>query len=291
MFRAYFEGLKDPTARALPPVTTIDDSLTGRMDSLGASPTDKVSREFDPLFAKHAGALPVPFLRALAKRESNMNPKESKASFWGILQVGWRGKNSVIKGYNERFGTSFTKEDLLNPDINIMIASELINRIARNYRDLAKENPAMMQNMIPNFRNKEFVKLLLAGWNSGYSRAGGVQRVARFLAKKGIPVTHDAVFANAAKAGATKFLQASVPGKPGEHARIKQRWQRGVASLYFRMDDFTTKPPNGELLVVSPTPTPVTQPGKKIAPGSSSQAFVALPIVLALGTFALLASK
>lgn len=291
MFRAYFEGLKDPTSRALPAPTTIDDSISARL--AGPSP-DNITRKFDPLFAKHAGILPVPFLRALAKGESNMNPNESKASFWGILQVGWRGKNAVLKGFNERFNTSFTKEDLLNPDINIRVASELINRIARNYKDLANENPALMHNMIPNFQNKEFVKLLLAGWNSGYSRAGGVQRVARFLAKNGIPVTHDSVFANANRAGATKFLRASVPGKSGEHARIKQRWQRGVAARFFRMSDFTPRPPKGDdLLVIAPsttTPTPITPPGKKVPTGSSSAAIIVLPL-LALGTIAALASK
>lgn len=290
MFRTYFEGIKDPTAGALPAPTTFDESLTGRMEELGAISRDDVTRKFDPLFAKHAGILPVPFLRALAKRESNMNPKESKASFWGILQVGWRGKNSVLKGYNDRFGTHFTKEDLLNPDINIMIASDLINRIAKAYGKLAKENPILMRNMIPNFQNKEFVKLLLAGWNSGYSLGGGVQRVARYLAKRGIPVTHDSVFANALNAGATKFLQASVPGKAGEHARLKQRWQRGVAALYFRMSDFGENPPtppNSSDLLVK---TPVTIPGKKV-PGSSSQSFAAIPIALALGTAILLTVK
>jgi len=286
MFRAYFEGLHDPTANMLVADTGIDESISARL----GKPTDKISRKYDDLFAKHAGLLPVPFLRALAKSESNMNPAENKGSFWGILQVGWRGKNSVLKGYNTRHNTNYTKGNLFNPDINIMIASDLINRIAKAYAKLYEENPKMMRNMFPDFKNKEFVKLLLAGWNSGYSKAGGVQRVARYLAKNGIPVTHDAVFANAAKAGATKFLRASVPGKAGEHARIKQRWQRGVAAKYFRMSDYTSSPPSGKLLVVNDEEAK-TNPGKRGIPGSSSKAMLAVPIALALGTAALLASK
>jgi len=122
-----------------------------------------------------------------------------------------------------------------------MIASELINRIARSYRSLAKESPQLMRNMIPDFSNKEFVKLLLAGWNSGYSRAkyGGVQYVARWLAKRGIPVTHDNVFIYAGDAGASKWLR----GDENTDAARKRRWQRGVASLYFKQPDYSAKPP------------------------------------------------
>ena len=286
MFRSYFEGLKDPSARALPAPTVHDGSIGARIAK--TEKPDNVSRKYDALFAKHAGILPVPFLRALGKRESNLNPRDIGGSFWGILQVGWRGKHSVLKGYNERFNTSFVKDDLLDPYTNIMIASELINRIARAYMNLSRENPTLMKNMVPDFENKEFVKLLLAGWNSGYSRAGGVQRVARYLANRGVPVTHDAVFANAAKAGATKFLHASVPGKAGAHARLKQRWQRGVASLYFRMNDYTSKPPGGGLLIVR-------EDGRddsgSLPSGSSASIALAAPLLLGLGIAAILAAK
>jgi soluble lytic murein transglycosylase-like protein len=174
-----------------------------------------LSRQFDPLFSKHAGDVPVNFLRALAKRESNFNPKETGGSYWGILQVGFR---NVLPSYNKRRGTNFSANDLLNPDINIMIAADLLNRIPIAY---AKHPDP---NMKPDWSNPEFVKLVLAGWNSGYSEGGGVGKVARYLESRGIPVTHDAVFANAAAAGATKHLSSTA----------KQRWQRGVASLFYQ---------------------------------------------------------
>jgi hypothetical protein len=65
-----------------------------------------------------------------------------------------------------------------------------------------------------------------------------------------------------------------------------------VAARFFRQEDFTDRGPRGGgggLIVLNDTP--VTQPGKKKAPGSSSQAFVAIPIALALGTVALLVAK
>lgn len=281
MFELYFEGLKDPTAKALP-----SSEQPGPFASFPATVgADGVSREFDPLFTKHGNQLPVPFLRALAKRESNLNPNDQGGSFWGILQVGFRGRNAVLKGFNRREKTSFVKEDLLNPDINTRIAADLLNRITNAYRGLSKENPLMMQNMIPNFSNKEFVKLLLAGWNSGYSRAGGVQRVARFLAKRGIPVTHDAVFKNATRAGATRFLRGEL-----DHAARKRKFQRGVADLFFRMDDFTPEAPasvdtSKDLFV---TTTPRETPRGKLPTGSRTALALAAPAVLLMSAVALL---
>jgi hypothetical protein len=71
--------------------------------------------------------------------------------------------------------------------------------------------------------NPEFVKLVIAGWNSGYSEAAGVGKVAGWLSSQGIPVTHDSVFAYASQAGGTVHLQNSA----------KQNWQRSVVDLYF----------------------------------------------------------
>jgi hypothetical protein len=160
----------------------------------------------------------VPLLRALAKKESDMNPQSADGSYWGILQV---GIPNVLPSYNARKGANYSAQDLLNPDVNVKIAADLLNRIAIAY----SKHPD--PNMKPNWSNPEFVKLLLAGWNSGYSESGGVGKVVSYLEAKGLPVTHDNVFANAAAAGATVHLQNPA----------KQSWQRGVTDLYFRQPD------------------------------------------------------
>lgn len=175
-----------------------------------------LTRQFDPLFQRHGGGVPVNFLRALAKKESNFNTRDTGGSYWGILQVGY---NNVLPGFNARHGTSYGRQDLLGPELNIQVASELLNRIAASY----KRNHSA-PNMQENWHNPEFVKLLLAGWNSGYSEAGGVGRVASYLEQRGIPVTHDNVFMYAGAAGATKHL--SNTGKQG--------WQRSVADLFYQ---------------------------------------------------------
>jgi soluble lytic murein transglycosylase-like protein len=170
------------------------------------------------LFEKHAGRLPVPFLRALAKRESNMDPNDTQGPAWGLMQVVEVVRNS----WNQRKpGQAVSRPQLLDPNTNVKIATDLLNRIAGQYT----KHPD--PNMKPDWSNPEFVKLLVAGWNSGYSEAGGVGRVARYLRERGIPVTHDNVFRYASAAGATKHLQ-----NPG-----RQRWQRSVADLYFRQPD------------------------------------------------------
>lgn len=175
---------------------------------------------WDSLFRKYAAGIPVPFLRALAKRESNFNPSDSSGPAWGLLQI-----TEVV-----RRGTGYSRSELLNPDVNVKLGTGLLNRIVRAY---AKHPSA---NMKTDWSNPEFVNLVLAGWNSGYSEGGGVGRVASYLESRGIPVTHDNVFKFAAAAGATQQLQ-----KPA-----KQRWQKGVTNLFFQQPDA----PSGSGLLV-----------------------------------------
>lgn len=175
-----------------------------------------LTTQFDPIFAKHAGKLPVAFLRALAQRESGMNPREANGAR-GLLQV----INEVRTSFNTKYGTSYTPDDLLNPDINVQIAANLLNMIVANYQRHSATNMRM------DWGNPEFVKLVVAGWNSGYSESAGVGHVASYLERRGAPVTHDAVFASAAAAGGTRFLQDPA----------KRAWQRTVAALYFAQPD------------------------------------------------------
>ena len=177
----------------------------------------KISQKFDPLFRKYQGRLPVAYMRALSKRESNLNPHESEWPAYGLMQV----VPVVRESWNKRKGDNLAHTDLLDPDTNVKVASDLLNRIVVAY---GKHPDA---NMKEDWRNPEFVKLVTAGWNSGYSEAGGVGRVAKYLESRSIPVTHDNVFRYAGAAGATRHLQNSA----------KQRWQRSVADLYFQQPD------------------------------------------------------
>lgn len=184
-----------------------------------------LTRQYDHLFRRYGGKIPVALLRALAKKESDLNPQSGGGSYWGLLQVGYK---NVLPGYNKRHGTSYTPQDLFDPEINVKIASDTLNRIV----------VAMGKHPDRNMRwdptNPETVKLLLAGWNSGYSEAAGLGKVAKYLEQRGIPVTHENVFTHAKAAGATKYLQR-------EQYDQKRRWQASVADLYFQQPDAPKK--------------------------------------------------
>lgn len=178
-----------------------------------------LSTAFDPLFTKYGGNLPVAFLRALSYKESSQNPNLKN----GLMQVVTVARDD----YNRVHGTNYSAAQLQNPDLNVKVAADLLNRIIGYYQ----KHPD--PNLKPNWTNPEFVKLLTAGWNSGYSDGGGVGKVASYLESRKMPVTHDNVFKYAAPAGATAWLQNSQ----------KYNWQKSVADLFFQQPDKKASPP------------------------------------------------
>lgn len=181
-----------------------------------------LSTAYDPIFRRYQGRLPVAFLRALAQRESGMNPSSvnpgSENAARGLMQV----VGVARQGYNEKHGTRYTPADLLDPAVSVRIAGDLLNRIVGYYQAYPSKN------LKEDWSNPEFVKLVVAGWNAGYSKGGGVQKVVQYLEARGIPVTHDAVFAHADAAGAVRYLQ-----DPKRRA-----WQRSVADLFYQQEDW-----------------------------------------------------
>lgn len=179
-----------------------------------------VSRTFDSIFREYGRGIPLAYLRALAKRESNLNPREAKDPAWGLLQV----IEVVRRDYNQRFGTKHTRRDLLDPTINVTIAADLLARIIDNYR---RHHPNV-PNLQEDWDNPRFVELLTFGWNAGYSERGGLGRVARYLEQRGInDITIDTIHQHARAAGATRHL-----ANPQ-----RARWSKSVASLYLRERD------------------------------------------------------
>ncbi len=176
-----------------------------------------LSRRFDSVFDRYRDSIPVEYLRALAWRESGMNPGSSSGPAWGLLQV----VEVVRRDYNRLEGTPFTRDDLLDSEVNVAIACSLLQRIVASYR----KNHPRVANLQEDWSNLRFVELLTFGWNAGYSEAGGVGRVARYLEGRGITdITIDLVRASAADAGASRHLAKT----------DKVSWCKGVAALYRR---------------------------------------------------------
>lgn len=170
-----------------------------------------LSNKFDDVFRRRGHGIPVAFLRALSQRESSMNPAEQSGPAWGLMQI----------TESARAGTGYSRTQLLDPEVSVDIAGHLLQNIIRSYA----RHPS--SNMHEDWSNPEFVKLLVMGWNAGYSEGGGVGKVATYLEQHSIPVTHDNVFHHAREAGGISFL--SDVGR--------RQWHRSVADLYFAQPD------------------------------------------------------
>ena len=172
--------------------------------------------QFDKIFEQEGRGLPVPFLRALAKRESNMNPLDANGPAWGLMQVGIdKRAGNVLSEYNRRNSSSLAKSDMLDPRLNVRVAADLLARIVAMYKS---------EGIQEDWDNANFVGLVVAGWNSGYSKASGTTRAIRELKELGIPISLAAV-----------YKRADLDHAITKHLRNpkKQRWQRSVVASYF----------------------------------------------------------
>lgn len=161
-------------------------------------------RTFDAIFATHGQGLPVAFLRALAWNESRLDPKtrSKKSSATGLLQV----IDVVRTDHNRIHGTSYTRDDLVDPVINVTVAAAALRRIvdsyARNHRDCP--------NLLEDWNNYRFVELAVYGWNAGWSERAGVGRVARYLKQLGTTdITVGLIQQHARAAGGNEYLQSA----------------------------------------------------------------------------------
>ncbi len=174
-------------------------------------------RRFDPVFEQYRGSLPIEYVRALVERESDGQPSVRAGSAIGLMQI----VPVVLGDYNKRHGTTYGGEHLTHPATNVAIGCELLRLIIDSYR----KNHPRITTLQADWNNPRFVELLTFGWNAGFSEAGGVGRVARYLEGLGaVDITIDQVADHARLAGASKHL--SNPAKLA--------WCKGVAALYLR---------------------------------------------------------
>jgi len=213
---------------------------------------------FDRIFAAHGHGIPVPYLRALALGESNMNPRASSGPALGLLQV----IDIVRQDYNQRTGSTYTRQDLLDPVINVRIATSALATIVHSYAT----NHPRVRNLQPDWRNPRFIELLTFGWNAGWSERGGVGRVAKYLEQRGaFDQTIDTIHQAARAAGASPHL--SNPAKVA--------WCKRVAAQYAR--ELAAEPPTHEHVIEMPPmyvgrppivmTGPITQPSQVMTSG------------------------
>ncbi|MDP3768659.1 MAG: transglycosylase SLT domain-containing protein, partial [Dehalococcoidia bacterium] len=113
--------------------------------------------------------------RALAYSESSLDPLQDMAdkpsahsSAVGLFQV----MNSVLSDWNLRHPEEmYTREQLKDPRVNTRIAIALLERIIKSYVTNHRST------LLMDWRDPRWVTLLVAGYNAGYSEAGGVGRI------------------------------------------------------------------------------------------------------------------
>ena len=177
-------------------------------------PSSGLPRRFDAVFDRYRGEIPIEYLRALVDRESNFEPKQRTGSAIGLMQI----IPVVLDDYNTRNGTHYKPEHLVDPSTNVAIGCELLVIIIAGYA-----GHPHVPNLQADWQNPRFIELLTFGWNAGFSEAGGVGRVARYLEHHGVTdLTIDLVSQSAPAAGASKHLSNAA----------KVRWCKSVAALY-----------------------------------------------------------
>lgn len=174
-------------------------------------------RTFDWVFEQYRRHIPIEYLRALAMRESSMQVAAQSGAGSGLFQI----IDVVRRDYNRVHGTRYERDDLFDPVVNVAIATWLLQAIIRSY---ARNHPNV-PNLRADWDNPRFVSLLTFGWNAGWSEAGGVGRVARYLEAQGTTdITIDLVCEHARAAGASRHLAR----------RDKVGWCKSVVALFER---------------------------------------------------------
>lgn len=184
---------------------------------------------FDALFAKYAGAVPVPYLRALSWHESGSNPNAKPAKPWftdakgrvrgpgvGILQI----TPIVLADFNRRHSTALTETDLYNPELNIAMGCGVLNAIVTSYAHHAA--------LAMDWRSARYVELVTFGWNAGYSEGAGVGHVVGAMEAAQVPAAQITI-------ETVSQAAASLPGTSHNlTSAAKVKWCKGVTVAYFR---------------------------------------------------------
>ncbi len=206
------------TTPASPPTTPPPDEPVSSPSQVDPGPaSSSLPRDFDPIFEKYRGDIPIEYLRALAKRESGMRPGEHAGPAWGLMQI----VEVVRVDFNEAHGTRYTRKDLLDPAVSVAMCCWVLRFIIDSYQ----RNHPNVPNLRADWNNPRFTGLLTYGWNAGFSEKAGVGRVVTYLEKLGATdIDLDQVHDHAKLAGASRHLSNDA----------KVRWCKGVVALYQR---------------------------------------------------------
>jgi len=177
-------------------------------------------KTYDDVYRQHCPSIPVEYLRALAKKESDNNPRESTGGAWGLLQV----VQDILEEYNQRYGTSYTLSDRLDPVVSVRMACYAFGQIIEWFdlhHQVAFEGGF-------NWANLRHVNLLTFAWNAGWSESRGVAGVIGYLEAAGVP--GDSITIDLVRRTAERLTWTS------EHVKRQDKvdWCKKVTLLYLQ---------------------------------------------------------
>lgn len=230
--------------------------------------------QFDAVFQKYRGNIPIEYVRTLAYYESHWDPNAvnkpatiSDATWYSMppgkrvtVGTGAVGLFQITEVVRKDAGVS--RADLLNPEVNTRVALGLLNRIVSSW--------ASVPGLAADWRSRRWVELVTFGWNAGYSKTAGVAFAAAQLAAEG--VKPDAITVTAIHAWANRTGKGSAWLAVG----AKADWARKVADTYIG--------------AIAGKGGPVAST-RKSAPGGGGGAALALGLAAGLGVVVAVAKR
>jgi soluble lytic murein transglycosylase-like protein len=201
---------------------------------------------YDGIINQYRKVIPLQYVKTLIYFESAFKPNSdmgearvkkgepySQGAAKGLMQI----IGTVRTDYNKRYGTSFTYKDLFTPTVNIAMGCDALNRISGAYNS---NHPLSLG---INWNSDRWVSLLTTGWNAGYSRGGGVQKIVAYLEDKGYKgseVTIERVYRYAREAGAApSFYEEKY------RPELRMAWAKRVARTFCKETERLAKTPIG----------------------------------------------
>lgn len=132
-----------------------------------------IAKTFDAVFDKFRDNIPLEFLKALAFSASGLNPSKSAHESAGLFMI----SVPALTSYDKKFGGSHVPKDLADPILNTQIAVWILKNIVTYY---ASNFPRSMKE---DWTNKDFVALVVHGYNVGYREPNGVGAAVKQLEK------------------------------------------------------------------------------------------------------------
>ena len=167
-----------------------------------------ITQRYDALFLKALhewkGEIPLPFLRAVAYRESLMNPKAASktSSARGLMQI----TAPLLRRFKKATKIKYSPSDMLKAWPNIRVGVwhmvEIVNSFKKNHPD----------SLSPIWCSLNYVGLLAQAYTAGFNETRGVGYVVGHMEKSGVKQT-----------SITPVIVAQVATRLKERGHIKGR--------------------------------------------------------------------